>query len=150
QRQGRIGGQPHAVDQSPGDQGDVRAAHRPPLPAPGVAVGGRDRVMLRTALLLAARSPRCRALVERAPLTRGVVARFVAGTTLEEVLPVVRRLTADRLVTLDHLGEDVTDAERAADTVDAYVRLLAELGVHGLAERAEVSVKLSALGLALP
>lgn len=107
-------------------------------------------MMLRTALLLAARSPRCRALVERAPLTRGVVARFVAGTTLEEVLPVVRRLTVDRLVTLDHLGEDVTDAERAADTVDAYVRLLAELGVHGLAERAEVSVKLSALGLALP
>ncbi|MEY9213807.1 proline dehydrogenase family protein [Thermobifida halotolerans] len=106
--------------------------------------------MLRTALLLAARSDRCRAFVERAPLTRGVVTRFVAGATLEEALPVVRRLTTDRLVTLDHLGEDVTDADRAADTVDAYVRLLAALDLHGLTERAEVSVKLSALGQALP
>ncbi|RCV54416.1 proline dehydrogenase family protein [Marinitenerispora sediminis] len=106
--------------------------------------------MLRTPLLIAARSPRCRALVEHSPLTRGLVTRFVAGETLEEALPVVAELTRDRLVTLDHLGEDVTDTAQAEATVAAYTRLLAELDRAGLAGRAEVSVKLSAVGQALP
>ncbi|MFC7326738.1 proline dehydrogenase family protein [Marinactinospora rubrisoli] len=106
--------------------------------------------MLRTPLLIAARSARCRALVEHTPLTRGLVDRFVAGETLEETMPVVTGLTRDRLVTLDHLGEDVADATQAEATVAAYTRLLAELGRAGLAGRVEVSVKLSAVGQALP
>jgi proline dehydrogenase len=60
-------------------------------------------------------------------------------------------LIADgRKVTLDHLGEDTTDAAQAALTVDAYERLLAELGNTGLSTGAEVSVKLSAVGQSLP
>ncbi|GAA4953573.1 proline dehydrogenase family protein [Streptomonospora halophila] len=106
--------------------------------------------MLRTTLLAAARSRTCRTLVECAPVTRGLVAKYVAGSTLESALPAVERLTADRLVTLDHLGEDTRDAGQAQDTVDAYSRLLAELDRAGLAERAEVSVKLSAVGQFLP
>lgn len=106
--------------------------------------------MLRTPLLAAARSTACRRLVERAPVTRGLVDRFVAGSTQEQALPKVAELTRDRYVTLDHLGEDTTDAEQAQDTVDAYTRLLAALGEAGLAERAEVSVKLSAVGQFLP
>ncbi|MGI5120230.1 proline dehydrogenase family protein [Marinactinospora thermotolerans] len=106
--------------------------------------------MLRTPLLLAARSTGCRTLVERMPLTKGLVDRFVAGSTLEEALPAVRELTEDRYVTLDYLGEDVTDEAQAAATVTAYTRLLGELGHAGLAGRAEVSVKLSAVGQFLP
>ncbi|MFC4561989.1 proline dehydrogenase family protein [Nocardiopsis mangrovi] len=106
--------------------------------------------MLRTPLLIAARSTACRNLVERAPVTRGLVSRFVAGTTLEQALPAVRELTRTRLVTLDHLGEDVADAAQAQATVAAYGRLLAELDAAGLAGRAEVSVKLSAVGQSLP
>ncbi|MFD0776349.1 proline dehydrogenase family protein [Streptomonospora algeriensis] len=106
--------------------------------------------MLRTTLLAAARSRACRTLVERAPVTRGLVSRYVAGSSLERALPVVEQLTADRLVTLDHLGEDTTDTSQAQDTVDAYTRLLSELGSAGVAERAEVSVKLSAVGRSLP
>ncbi|TDQ54839.1 proline dehydrogenase family protein [Actinorugispora endophytica] len=106
--------------------------------------------MLRTPLLIAGRSTACRKFVERAPFTRDLVTRFVAGTTLEEALPVVGGITADRLVTLDHLGEDVADEAQARETADVYTRLLAELGGRGLAERVEVSVKLSAVGQALP
>ncbi|QBI55796.1 proline dehydrogenase family protein [Streptomonospora litoralis] len=106
--------------------------------------------MLRTTLLAAARSSTCRTLVERAPITRHLVSKYVAGSTLADALPPVARVTADRLVTLDHLGEDVADASQAEATVDAYTRLLAELGRSGLAERAEVSVKLSAVGQFLP
>ncbi|MBB4929753.1 proline dehydrogenase [Lipingzhangella halophila] len=106
--------------------------------------------MLRTPLLIAARSTACRTIVERAPVTRNLVSRFVAGSTLEQALPAVEELTRDRYVTLDHLGEDVTDAEQAGATVTAYTRLLEELGRAGLGARAEVSVKLSAVGQFLP
>lgn len=103
--------------------------------------------MLRTALLAAARSPLARQVVERTPLARPVVRRFVAGSSLREAVDVTASLIADgRKVTLDHLGEDTTDAAQAAATVDAYERLLAELGSSGLAHGAEVSVKLSPSG----
>jgi proline dehydrogenase len=63
----------------------------------------------------------------------------------------VRALTASGLqVTLDHLGEDVTDKATATATRDAYLRLLEALAETGLGTRAEVSVKLSAFGQALP
>ncbi len=102
--------------------------------------------MLRTPLLLAARSSACQAAVERMPVTRGLVSRFVAGSTLEQALPAVSDLTRDRCVTLDHLGEDVADVGQAESTVTAYTRLLTELGRAGLGSRVEVSVKLSAVG----
>ncbi|WP_017626796.1 proline dehydrogenase family protein [Nocardiopsis chromatogenes] len=106
--------------------------------------------MLRTPLLAAARSTACRRLVERTPVTRSLVDRFVAGSTQEQALPKVAELTRDRYVTLDHLGEDTTDAAQAQATVGAYTRLLAALDEQGLAGRAEVSVKLSAVGQFLP
>jgi proline dehydrogenase len=105
--------------------------------------------MLRTALLSASRSPRVRTLVERGP-TRVIVRRFVAGRTADDALPVIRSLSTDRLVTVDHLGENVTDGAGARATVAAYRTLLGRLRDEGLAGRVEVSVKLSALGQALP
>jgi proline dehydrogenase len=102
--------------------------------------------MLRKPLLLAARSQTCRTIVERTPVTRAMVKRFVAGSTQDEALPVVGELTRDRHVTLDFLGEDTTDTAQAEATVTAYRDLLAALGEAGLAGRAEVSVKLSAVG----
>ncbi|WP_025356711.1 proline dehydrogenase family protein [Kutzneria albida] len=107
--------------------------------------------MMRSALLAAARSPQARSFVERTPLTKPVVSRYVAGDTLEEAVRVTGDLLADgRKVTLDHLGEDTTELAQAAATVHAYERLLAELGRTGLASGAEVSVKLSAVGQSLP
>ncbi|GAB3487219.1 proline dehydrogenase family protein [Nocardiopsis coralliicola] len=101
-------------------------------------------------MLAAARSARVRRLVERTPMTRALVDRFVAGADLGAALPRIAELARDRYVTLDHLGEDTTDASQAAATVEAYTRLLTELDRAGLADRAEVSVKLSAVGQFLP
>ncbi|PRW65116.1 proline dehydrogenase family protein [Actinopolyspora mortivallis] len=107
--------------------------------------------MLRTTMLAAARSGAVRRLVEANPLTRPVVDRFVAGADTSDAIGVTGRLAEKGLhVTLDHLGEDTTDAQRADDTVRAYQRLLDELSRAGLAHRAEVSVKLSAVGQQLP
>jgi len=102
-------------------------------------------------LLAASRSGRMRRLVSRTPVTRPVVDRFVAGDALPEALEVVRTLTTDGIdVTLDHLGEDITDAAQAHANRDAYLKLLEALGDQGLGKRAEVSVKLSAFGQSLP
>jgi proline dehydrogenase len=106
--------------------------------------------MLRTAMLAASRSRALRAVAEDAALLRPVVDRFVAGTTVDEVLAVARALTADRLVTIDHLGEDTTERAQAQATVEAYRVLLRRVADEGLADRVEVSVKLSALGQSLP
>lgn len=111
--------------------------------------------LARPAILAASRATRLQRAVERLPVTRRVVRRFVPGETVEAVLAAVADLRATRrLVSIDHLGEDVTDLAAADANVTAYLRLL-----DGLAERAEgvgdgaapleVSLKLSALGQAL-
>ena len=102
---------------------------------------------LRSAILAAAGNDTIRNLVATAPLSRNVVNRFVAGETAVDAVFATRALVRDGLnVTLDHLGEDTTDAEQAEDTVQAYLTLLAALAADGLTEHAEVSVKLSAVG----
>jgi proline dehydrogenase len=97
------------------------------------------------------RSDRIRRLVETAPVSRRVVARFVAGTTADHAVEASRAVLASgRLVSLDRLGEDTVDREQADRTRDAYLLLLRQLAEHGLTEGAEVSLKLSAVGQALP
>ena len=81
---------------------------------------------------------------------RPVVDRFVAGTDLDTALPVIAGLATDRLVTVDHLGENVSDRAGIDATVAAYRDLLLRLTAEGLADRVEVSVKLSAVGQGLP
>jgi proline dehydrogenase len=106
--------------------------------------------VLRAALLTASRNRTVRRIVETAPVSRDVVRRFVAGTATEDAVRISAELAADGLfVSLDHLGEDTTETGHADATTKAYVTLLARLGDSGLAERAEVSVKLSAVGQAL-
>ncbi len=106
--------------------------------------------VLREALLTVSRSSRIRGLVTAAPVTKNVVRRFVAGETAGEVTAVAETLTADgRLVTIDHLGEDTTERRQADQVAAAYESLLRRLHDGGLTPAAEVSVKLTALGLQL-
>ncbi|HZM82860.1 MAG TPA: proline dehydrogenase family protein, partial [Candidatus Limnocylindrales bacterium] len=107
--------------------------------------------MLRTVILAAARSPRVARLVESAPISRDVVKRFVAGTGTHEALEVTEKLAGQGLaITLDHLGEDTLNEHQATATKEAYLELLKALDQAGLTSngRAEVSLKLSALGQA--
>jgi proline dehydrogenase len=103
--------------------------------------------MLGQLLLATSRSRLVRRSVSGFPLTRKVVDRFVAGEGVEEARDSVARLTGSGLtVTVDRLGEETRDAAAAAATASAYTRLLEALRPLGLGERAEVSVKLSAVG----
>jgi proline dehydrogenase len=108
--------------------------------------------MLRSALLAAAASERIRGIVTTTPAAGALVRRYVAGETSEDAVEVARALRSDGLlVTLDYLGEDATDAQRAAATAAQYVHLLGKLAAEGLTGggAVEVSVKPTALGLLL-
>ncbi len=108
-------------------------------------------LLLRNLLHGLARSERFKRLAVRLPMTAAVVARFVPGETVAECLAAVRSLAADGLLaSIDYLGEDTTTPEQAAAIRDGYLNLLSELGAAGLAGSAEVSVKLTALGVGLP
>jgi proline dehydrogenase len=109
--------------------------------------------MLRQTLLQMSKSDRVRSVVQKAPLTRSVVTRFIAGSTTDDGVRASSDIVhSGRLVTLDNLGEDTLDVRQARATRDEYLRLLAGLEEAGLTEggRAEVSLKLSALGQSLP
>jgi proline dehydrogenase len=97
--------------------------------------------------MAASRNETVRHLVANAPISRDVVKRFVAGEITADAVEVVRELGLP--VTLDYLGEDTTDKRQAEKTVQAYLELLDALHAAGLAQNAEVSVKLSAVGQAL-
>jgi proline dehydrogenase len=108
--------------------------------------------MLRQVILAASRSDALRRVVEHAPVTKQVVNRFVPGASLDDAVHATTELvTSGRAVTIDYLGEDTLDKAQAQATADAYVTLLGRLSEAGLSRqgRAEVSVKLSAVGQAL-
>lgn len=107
--------------------------------------------MLREPLLLLARSQQVKKLVSTMPVSAGIVRSYVPGETTQSAVDATARLVEDGMaVTLDHLGEYVEDAEQAEAGVAAYKEMLEALAAAGLARRAEVSVKLSAIGQALP
>lgn len=86
-------------------------------------------------------------MVAAAPVSRGIVHRFVAGESLEDAVRAVRELTVAGMKTsLDHLGEDTTDREHADAMTGLYVGLLERFADEGLTPDAEVSLKLSAVG----
>ncbi len=113
--------------------------------------------MLRSTILAASRNGRLERVVTRAPISRSVVRRFVGGADTAAAVQTTRALIGDGLtVTLDHLGEDTTDRAAADAAAGAYLELLGQLDSAGLTERlgpltarAEVSVKLSAVGQSL-
>jgi proline dehydrogenase len=112
----------------------------------------REGAVLRRILLAASESDRVRRLLVSAPLARGVVARYVAGEQAADGVAVAARLAASGLqVSLDHLGEDTSDARQAAAVADEYTTLLRLLSEQRLTQggRAEVSVKPTAVGLGL-
>ncbi|MCY7401585.1 MAG: proline dehydrogenase family protein [Nocardioides sp.] len=107
--------------------------------------------LLRQPILLLARSTKVKHLVSTMPVSSGIVTGYVPGETTTDAVRATQGLVDDGLrATLDYLGEDTTDTAQAEATVAAYKDVLAELVAKGLASKAEVSVKLSAIGQFLP
>ncbi|WP_210577320.1 proline dehydrogenase family protein [Streptomyces sp. GESEQ-4] len=106
--------------------------------------------MLGPVILAASRSDRMRRLISAAPVTKQVVDRFIPGETVDEVVPIIQDLTSKGLeLTMDVVGEDITNPEQAEAARDAYLELIDRLKDLELGTRAEMSVKLSMFGQAL-
>ncbi|HJQ74719.1 MAG TPA: proline dehydrogenase family protein [Gaiellaceae bacterium] len=103
--------------------------------------------VLRTVILAAADSPRLQRLVQRYGFRLGA-ARFVAGETLDDAVPVLRRLDESGLLTnTTLLGEGVRDEAETRAVVAAYREVLDRIAAEGL--RTNLAVKLTHLGLSI-
>ena len=79
---------------------------------------------------------------------RRVAMQFVAGETLDDAVAATRALNERGFtVSLDHLGEHVTDRDAAIRARDDYLGCLKTIRAEGL--DANISVKLSQLGMGL-
>ena len=117
------------------------------MPAPTALRTVAERTM-RGSLLWLSRRRSLGRLATRLPVTRRMVARFVAGETLEDALAALHALRdAGFRTTVDVLGEAVTSSADAARAADEYLATLDALARDGL-ER-NVSLKLSQMGLEL-
>lgn len=102
---------------------------------------------LRSLILAAADSPRMQRFVQRYGFRLGA-ARFVAGETLDDAVPVLRRLNKSGLLTnTTLLGEGVGDEAETRAVVASYREVLDRIKEEGL--RTNVAVKLTHLGLSI-
>lgn len=102
--------------------------------------------MLRSTLLYLSNQQHVFRFVRNNRLAKGFARRFIGGETLDEAIAAVRALNANGIsVSLDQLGESVTNEREARATRDAYLLILDRIAEGRL--DANVSVKLTALGL---
>ena len=103
---------------------------------------------LRTVLLALSRRPGLGAVVDRMPVTRALVRRFVAGPSAGDALRVIGGLEERGLTTaVTYLGENVVTPADADQATRAYLDLVEEIRRRKL--RCEPSIKLTHLGLDL-
>jgi proline dehydrogenase len=82
------------------------------------------------------------------PVVQRLSSRYIAGSTLDDALGVLRDLNAaGKLATVDVLGEEIGNDDEARAIAGQYHDALAQIDDAGL--DANVSVKLTALGLEL-
>ena len=102
--------------------------------------------MLKSTLLYMAHNEAVRKFVMSNRATRGVSRRFVAGEQLDEAIEATRVLNSRGLhVSLDHLGENVSDEHEARSSAQDYMEILDRIKATGV--DANISIKLTALGL---
>ncbi|HKF36118.1 MAG TPA: proline dehydrogenase family protein [Ktedonobacteraceae bacterium] len=102
--------------------------------------------MLKGTLLYLAQNTTLRDFVTNNRATRAVSRRFVAGEALDSAIEATRALNLRSMhVSLDHLGENVSDAKEAASAAQDYITILDRIKQAGV--DANISIKLTALGL---
>lgn len=102
--------------------------------------------MLRALFISLSESRSLRSVAERSAMGKRFSSRFVAGTQVEDVLRAT--LAVNKLgqsVSIDNLGENVTNAEEARESAALYHRLLDAIAAQSL--NANISLKLTHMGL---
>ena len=101
--------------------------------------------MLRAAFIALSENRSLRHMAESSSIGHRVSERFVAGTTVEDALRATEQTnTLGMSVSLDNLGENVTNAEEAHQSAKLYHELLDQIAARRL--DANVSLKLTHMG----
>lgn len=102
--------------------------------------------MLRGLFISLSQSQALRALAEGSSIGHRISGRFVAGTQIEDVLRATRVVNQSKIsVSIDNLGENVTNAAEANASVQLYDQLLDQIAARRL--NANISLKLTHMGL---
>ena len=102
--------------------------------------------MLRALFISLSENRWLRGMAERSAVGRRMSSRFVAGTQVEDALRVTQAVNRTGLsVSVDNLGENVTNADEARDSARLYHQMLDEISSRQL--NANVSLKLTHMGL---
>jgi proline dehydrogenase len=102
--------------------------------------------MLRTFFVRLSENPSLRSFAERSSVGRRVSGRFVAGTEIADAVRATQAVNrAGRSVTIDNLGENVTNPDEARHSAKLYHEILDAIVAHQL--NANISLKLTQMGL---
>jgi len=102
--------------------------------------------VLRAAFISLSESKSLRAAAEKTWIGQRLSRRFVAGTTIEDALAATQAMNQLGLgVSVDNLGENVTNADEARHSAQLYHQMLDQMNAQGL--NANVSLKLTHMGL---
>jgi proline dehydrogenase len=101
--------------------------------------------MLRSLFIGLSESKRLRHFAEQSPMGMRFSHRFVAGIELDEVIQATRVVNEwGAGVSIDNLGENVTNADEAKHSAELYHRMLDAIQTGGL--NANISLKLTHMG----
>ena len=102
--------------------------------------------MVRALFIWLSESPSLRAMAERSAVGQRLSNRFVAGTRVDDVLNAATEVNRTGItVSIDNLGENVTNVEEARASAQLYHELLDQIAVRKL--EANLSLKLTHMGL---
>src|SRR6266567_1987194 len=102
--------------------------------------------LLRAAFISLSGSKSLRSAAEKTWIGQRLSRRFVAGTSIEDALRATRSMNQLNLsVSVDNLGENVTNAEEARHSAQLYHQMLDQMSAQDL--DANVSLKLTHMGL---
>jgi proline dehydrogenase len=102
--------------------------------------------MLRTFFVRLSENPSLRTFAERSSLGRRLSNRFVAGTEIADAVRATQAINrASMSVTIDNLGENVTNPDEARHSAQLYHQILDAIATHQL--NANISLKLTHMGL---
>ena len=102
--------------------------------------------MLRATFIALSESRSLRGIAERSGIGQRISARFVAGKEVADAIRVAAAVNQFGAgVSIDNLGENVTNADEARASAQLYYDLLDQIAAHKL--QANVSLKLTHMGL---
>jgi len=105
-------------------------------------------MITRSALIWMSRHEGFKDFATRFQFFKKLTTRFVAGDTIDEVVPIIREINAENsTASFDHLNESVQSLAEADNEVAEYLNILAKIDEQRI--RSNVSIKLTQFGLGI-